>query len=100
MSQAEGYAAKIIQEAEALIGKVQKDLDGAGDFYREMGINPDKVAPALEQFMGPKQKEELAAILRADDEVVQREVDEAAARASFGSAPAGSSAAKKPRNMI
>lgn len=98
MSQAEGYAAKIIADAEALLGKIQGDLERSADFYRQNGINPDKVAPALEQFLGPKEREELERLIRADQEDIQREVDEAAARHSFANAPSGG--VKRPRSMV
>lgn len=101
MSQPEGYAAKIISEAQALIGKVQADLDKAADFYREAGINPDKVAPALEQFMGAKEKDEVARLVQADQEAVQREVDEGMAHLRFNTpASNGTSGARKPRPMV
>lgn len=99
MAQAEGYAAQIIADAEALLGKVQQDLDRAADFYRENGIDPAKVVPALEPYMGLKEVEELNRIMKEDQEAIQREVDEAAARLRFANAPTGG-AAKRPRNMV
>lgn len=99
MSQTEeSYAAQILADAQNLIAKVQGDLDAAAEFYRSNDIDPAKVAPALEQFMGLKQQEELAAINRADQEAIETEVAEAAARASFAAAPAGG--ARKPRPMV
>ncbi|HZY20503.1 MAG TPA: hypothetical protein VFE82_18685 [Ramlibacter sp.] len=99
MAQAEGYAAKIISETEALLAKVQGDLQQRSQFFRDAGIDPAKIAPALEQYMGPKEKEELARLLRADQEAIQREVDEAAARARFAAPPA-TGGARKPRSMV
>jgi|EndMetStandDraft_7_1072992.scaffolds.fasta_scaffold106475_2 hypothetical protein len=98
MSQPEGYAAKIIADAESLLAKVQSDLDESAEFYRSTGIKPEKVLSACEPYLGPKEKEELNRIVKADQEAIQREVDEAAARASF-SAPA-TGGARKPRSMV
>ena len=99
MAQADGYAAKIISETEALLAKVQGDLQRSAEFYRANGIDPAKATTVLEKYMGPKEKEELAQLLRADQEAVQREVDEGAARARFAAAPA-SGGARKPRPMV
>jgi hypothetical protein len=99
MSQAEGYAAKILSEAEALLGKVQGDLDRAAEFYRSNGIDPDKVAPALAQFIGPKEQAEVERLVQADRDAIDPEVGEAAARANFANVPAGSSI-PRPRNLV
>jgi hypothetical protein len=99
MSQAEGYAAKIISEAEALIGKVQGDLDRAAEFYQSNGIDPEKVAPAMEQFMGAKERAELEQLAKADREAIDQEVAEGAARANFADASSGGGV-KRPRNLV
>ena len=92
-------AAKIVAEAEALLKKVNGDLQQASEFYRAQGIDPAKVLPACEQHMGAREKEELARLLRADEEAVQREVDEGMARLRFSTPPA-SGGARKPRPMV
>lgn len=98
MSQPEGYAAKIIADAESLLAKVQSDLDASAEFYRSTGIKPEKVLTACEPYLGPKEKEELARVVKADQEAIQREVDEGMARASFNAPSSG--APRKPRSMV
>ena len=93
-------AAKIVAEAEALLKKVNGDLQQASEFYRAQGIDPAKVLPACEPHMGAREKEELARLLRADEEAVQREVDEGMARLRFTPSPASSGGARKPRPMV
>jgi dsDNA-binding SOS-regulon protein len=93
-----GYADNIISEAQSLIEKVSGDLRQSADVYSSLGINPDKVLSACEPVMGDKQRDELAKLLAQDQEAIQREVDEGAARFRFATAPA--STARKPRSMI
>ena len=62
MTQHTGHAADRLNQAQALMGKVQSDLDAAGDFYRSIGVNPDKIAAAIEPLVGAKQREELTAL--------------------------------------
>ena|SRR5436190_20485752 len=95
-----GYADQIISEANSLIAKVNGDLQESGSFYRSMGIDPDKVLPACESAMGPKQRDELAKLLAQDQEAVQREVDEGMARIKFSSPTPPAGGARKPRSMI
>jgi hypothetical protein len=94
-----GYADKIIGEATALLSKVQGDLDQAADYYRTQGIDPIKVLPAIQPHMGDAQREELQKLLAADQDAIQREVDEGMARIKFSS-PAQSGGARKPRPMV
>lgn len=90
-------AASVIAEAERLVGDIQRQLDAAANFYAEYGIDPDKMVQALEPSMGPKEKEDLARIVQADQEAIQREVDEGAARLRFTSAAAS---VPKPRRSL
>lgn len=89
-------AERIVAEAQRLLDDVQGQISASADFYRGMGIDPEKVAPALDPFMGAKEKEELARILRADQEAIQHEVDEAAARLRFAESAPKAPKARRP----
>lgn len=95
----DSYAAKIIADAEALLGKVQRDLEEGAEFYRANNINPDKVLPALEGYLDGKTRQDLQAAIQEDQAAIQREVDEGMARLNFA-APSGANAPKKPRTMV
>jgi hypothetical protein len=95
----DSYAAKIIADAEALLGKVQRDLDDAAEFYRTSNIDPAKVLPALEPHMTANEKLALKRALDEDEAAIQREVDEGMARLNFAT-PSSGSAPKKPRSMV
>lgn len=91
-------AAKIIADAEALLTKVQRELDEGAEFFRANGINRDKVLPALDAHLDAKGREDLKKTLEADLLAVQRDVDEGMARLNFATAAVG--APKKPRAMV
>jgi hypothetical protein len=97
----DSYASSINIEAEQLLAKVNADLQKSDEFFASLGVKPEKIAPALEQHMGPRQKEELAQMIRQDQEAIQREVDEGAARWKFSTpSPATSGGPKRPRPMV
>lgn len=101
MSQNESYASRIIADAEQLLAKVNGDLNQSEEFFRSLGVKQEKIAPALEQHMGPRQREELAQMVRQDQDSIQREVDEGSARLKFSTpSPATSSGPKRPRPMV
>lgn len=92
-------AANIVAQAEQLVVEIQGQLDAAADFYREQGLNPDKVLSTLEAQLTAKDKEDLDRIIRQDMAEIESAVDDAKARASFAAAPA-SGGVKKPRAMV
>lgn len=98
MSQ-DANAANIVAQAEQLVAEVQGQLDAAADFYRDQGLNPDKVRSTLEAQMTAKDKEDLDRIMRQDMAEIDAAVDDAKARASFAAAP-NSGGVKKPRAMV
>ena len=98
MTQAEGYAAAIINQANSLISKVESDLSAAAAFYKSIDVDPAKIAGALAPLMGQKQQDELAQIVAADRAAIDQEVAEQAARLRFD-APATASAPKAPRSL-
>jgi hypothetical protein len=84
MAKHQGYAADILNAADELIGKVQASLDAKDTFYRSIGVDPQKVLPALESIMGDKERAELAALMAADAAAVEQETAEEAARLGLG----------------
>ena len=98
MTQAEGYAATLINQANSLITKVQGDLSAAAAFYKSIDVDPAKIAGALAPLMGQKQQDELAQIIAADRAAIDQEVAEEAARLRFD-ALAASTAPKTFRSM-
>lgn len=94
-------ADQIIADAEALLAKVQRDLDEGAEFFRDNHIDPAKVLPALEGHMGAREKQQLQQALEADQAAIQREVDEGLARQRFAApASATGGAPKRPRTMV
>ena len=98
MTQAEGYAASLINQANSLITKVQSDLTASAAFYESIDVDPAKIAGALAPLMGQKQQDELAQIIAADRAAIDQEVAEEAARLRFD-APATATAPKAFRSM-
>jgi hypothetical protein len=94
----ENRAEQVVAEAERLIADVTRQLDAGEQFYRDHGIDPKKMTAMLDPYLGPKEKEDLARILKEDSEAIQQEVDEAAARMRFSSGQV--SGTKKIRSMI
>ena len=94
-------ASQTFRDAEALIAKVQGDLDEAANFYRENNINPDKVLSACEPFVGAKEKAEIERIAKADAEAIEQEVREGMARINFAAGASTSTGGmRKSRAMI
>lgn len=90
---------QLIDEAAALVAKVQRDLEATDDVYRSLGLDPAKVASTVEKEISAEQKADADAAFRADMEAIEREVEQEMARRSF-SAPASGSSARPRRNMI
>ena len=94
-------ASQIIRDANALIAKVQGDLDAAANFYRDNNINPDKILGACEPYVGLKEVAEIERLAKADQEAIEQEVQEGMARLSFATGTQRSPAdVRKSRNMI
>src|SRR5690606_447398 len=77
MSQPDPRTNEIVAKAQALLSKVQADLQASMDFYRDNDIDPRKLTSACEPHLGPAQKKTLADMLQEDADAIQREVDEA-----------------------
>ena len=95
MSLDEDRVARIVAEADQMINEIQRQLDDGEEFYRQQGIDREKMQGAL----SPRDKEEAARLLAEDMAAVEREVEEAKARLSF-STPAKAPRSGMRRNMI
>ena len=94
-------ASQIIHDADALIAKVQGDLDTAANFYRDNNIDPDKILSACEPYVGLKEVAEIERLAIADKEAIEKEVQEGMARLNFAaSAQSSAAGVRKSRNMI
>lgn len=89
-----------IQEADALIAKVQRDLDDGAEFFRSNNINRDKVMEACAPFIGAKEKAEMERVAQEDFEAIEQEVREGMARINFAASAGNAGGLRKSRNMI
>lgn len=81
------HTAKLIQDANDLIVKVQADLKSAQEFYASIGVSPDKVQGVLQSLLGPEEAAEVVQLLADDQQAIVEELAEEAAHMSFVSAP-------------
>lgn len=91
--------AELIKKAEALISNAQRLLEAGDDFFRQQGLDPQKVRSVLDAQMGPKERAEAEELARADLAAVEQEVAEEKARHSFSQGGASSSV-KRPRAIV
>ncbi len=99
MTQAQGYAADIINQAESLLAKIEADFAATAAFYESIGVDPANIDGAFGPPMGAKQREEMAAVLAADQAAIEQEVAEGVARLRMNS-PNTTNTPKRPRNLI
>lgn len=90
---------QIHAEAERVLADARRALERSDDFYREQGLDPEKVRAVTAERLGPKEKAEAEALFRQDLEAVEAEVAQEMARQSFASA-APSGGMKKMRPMV
>lgn len=90
---------QIHADAERALDDARRALERADEFYRDQGLNPDKVRAVSAERLGPKEREEAEALFRQDLEAVENEVAQELARQSFA-APTPSGGMKKMRPMV
>jgi hypothetical protein len=98
-AQAQGYAAAIINQAESLLAKIEADFATTAAFYESIGVAPDQIDGAFGPPLNAKQREDMAALIAADQEAIDQEVAEETARLRMN-APSAPTAVKRPRNLI
>lgn len=98
MPQPDGQVAQIIAQADALLKKVQADLDASLDFFRESGIDYQRLSEQVAPYYGPEQQAEVARLVQADLQAARSEGRDAATRA--GVSVTGTRPPKRPRNMV
>ena len=99
MSQAEGYAATIINQTESLLAKIEADVATGKAFYESIGVEPANIDGAFGPPLNARQREDMAALAAADQEAIDQEVAEDAARLRM-STPGSTTVPKRPRSMI
>ncbi|MEC4720737.1 hypothetical protein RY831_16355 [Noviherbaspirillum sp. CPCC 100848] len=90
---------ELIKKADELVRNVRSQLESGEEFFRQQGLDPQKVRSVLESQMTSKDKEEAAALARADMAAVEQEVAEEMARARFAKGGAAPSV-KRPRTIV
>jgi len=92
---------QIMREAEQVLAASKRSLEESEAFFRDQGLNPEKVYSELASRLDAKGKAEAQALFEKDIEDIERQVAEEAARASFANAPArGNGSMKNPRIMV
>ncbi|MCY1511871.1 hypothetical protein D9M68_463120 [compost metagenome] len=90
---------QIHADAERALGDARRALEQADEFYRDQGLDPEKVRAVSAERLGPKERAEAEALFRQDLEAVESEMAQELARQSFA-APAQSGGIKKMRPMV
>ncbi len=90
---------QIHAEAERVLDNARRSLERSDEFYREQGLDPEKVKAVTAAGLGPKEKAEAEELFRQDLEAVEAEVAQEMARQSFAAA-APSGGMKKMRPMV
>lgn len=90
---------QLVREANEITAAARQALDAADEFYRDQGLDPEKVRSVLAGQLDDKGQAEARTRFEQDMAEVEREAAEEAARSSFA-APQRSGAARKPRQMV
>lgn len=98
MTQADGQVAQIIAQADALLKKVQADLDASLDFFKESGIDYQRLSEYVAPHYGPEQQAQVARLVQSDLQAARKEARDAATRAGIGQS--ATRPPKRPRNMV
>ena len=91
---------QLMREANDITATAQQALDAADAFYRDQGLDPEKVRAVLAGQLDDKGQAEAKSQFEQDMAEVERDVAEEAARASFAAAPQRAGGVKKPRLMV
>ncbi|MFY2645892.1 hypothetical protein ACOTDF_30340 [Achromobacter insuavis] len=92
-------AEQIHADAERALEDARRALAQADDFYRDQGLDPDKVRAVADARLGPQELAQAEALVRQDMEAIEAEVAQEMARQSFANAPV-SGGVKKMRPMV
>jgi len=97
--QPEERAQEIMAQATKVLNEAQSRLDEADEFFRASGLDREKTSRFMASQMTPADKAKLDAMVQADLEAVEREVQEARTRES-ANRPAASGGPRRPRPMV
>jgi len=90
----------LMARAQELIDKVERDMAATAEFYRQEGLDADKVRETLEDCLTVQQRQQAQQAFQADMEAVEQEVREEAARRDVGRATPAAGAVRRRRQMI
>ncbi len=90
----------LMAKAQALIDKVQRDLESSDQQIRSQGLDPQKVRSTLQEQLTPQAMAEAREAFEADMAAVDQEVGEERARASFATPVKSGGGPRRPRSMI
>jgi hypothetical protein len=96
---AQGYAAALINQTESLLAKIEADFDTTKAFYQSIGVEPANIDGAFGLPLNARQREDMAALVAADQEAIDQEVAEETARLRMRT-PGSATMPKRPRSMI
>lgn len=95
MSYDEERVARILADADKMVGEIQGQLEAGEAVFRQYGVDRNALLGSVKS----EHKEEAARLLAEDKAAIDREVDEEKARLAF-SAPSSGARPAKHRAMI
>ncbi len=90
----------LMDQAQALIDRVQSELESSEDFYRSQGLAPEKVRAVLQGELTPQGRQEAEQAFASDMDAVEQEVREELARTSFAAPPQNTNTVRRRRPMV
>lgn len=90
----------LIAEAQALIDRVQRDLESGEDFLRSQGLDPEELRKSMESQLSPQQRQEAQQAFQADLDAAEQEVQQAALHRAFATPAASNRRVRRPHPMI
>lgn len=90
----------LMAQAQALIDRVERDMEATAQFYRQEGLDADKVRETLEDFLTVQNRLQAQHAFQTDMEAVEQEVREEAARRSILQPTPASAVVRRRRQMI
>lgn len=90
----------IIAQAQALIEKVQADLEAGDALYRELGLDPEKARALLEAQLTPELHEQARQAFAKDQQEIEDAFREDLARAGLTAPSKSPKPTRRPRFMV
>ncbi|MEG0224171.1 MAG: hypothetical protein RR720_10295 [Comamonas sp.] len=90
----------IMAQAEALIAKVQADLDAGEAIYRNLGLDPETARTALQQRLTPELHAQARRAFEKDQQDIEQHFHEELARAGLTAPIKSPKPTRRPRFMV